>query len=95
MSPADLAAARQRARERIRVTQLESGIPVRALRERLGLSQRQFAERIGCSTVCVRFWEYGKRQPSGLARRALQDLAAECDAVTGFQSRRWCAKVKL
>lgn len=44
------------------------------LRLRLGLTQAQFAERLGASLDTVRSWETGRRHPTGCARKALQDL---------------------
>jgi len=41
---------------------------VRQLRERLGLSQEQFALRYGLDIDAVRNWEYGRREPDTAAR---------------------------
>jgi putative transcriptional regulator len=55
---------------------------VRALRDRLGLSQAQFAVRFGFSIETLRNYEQGHRQPNGPARVLLEVIAAEPDAVT-------------
>lgn len=49
---------------------------IRAVRQRLGLTQAQFAERLGCSTQAVSFWERGARTPTGLYARAVRRLLA-------------------
>ena len=48
---------------------------VKALRLALGLSQSQFAKRIGCHVRAVSQWERGLRTPSGLYAKALDGLA--------------------
>lgn len=50
---------------------------VKALRVRLGLSQSQFAARIGCHVRAVSFWERGLRQPTGLYRERLESFARQ------------------
>jgi putative transcriptional regulator len=55
---------------------------VKAIRQRLGLSQEQFAARFGFSVETIRNYEQGHRQPSGPARVLLRIIAAEPDAVT-------------
>lgn len=50
---------------------------VRDLRARLGLTQDQFAARLGCHRMAVVFWESGKRTPTGLYAAALDRLAAQ------------------
>ena len=50
-------------------------IDVRALRQRLGMTQGEFADAIGCHWKAVQRWEAGERTPQGLYRRALMELA--------------------
>jgi putative transcriptional regulator len=50
---------------------------VRALREKLGVSQAIFARMLGVSKVLAESWEQGKRQPSPLARRLLDTVRAD------------------
>jgi DNA-binding transcriptional regulator YiaG len=46
-------------------------VDVRQLRERLGLSQEQFALRFGFDIAAVRNWEYGRREPDTAAKSYL------------------------
>ena len=47
---------------------------VRRVRWRLGVSQAEFAERIGVSLDTIRNWEQGKRSPAGAAKALLKVL---------------------
>ncbi len=49
---------------------------VRAIRERLALTQSEFALMIGVSVATLRNWEQGRRSPEGPAR-ALLKVASE------------------
>jgi putative transcriptional regulator len=57
-------------RGRIRRVQIPD-VNVAALREKLGLSQEDFAAAFGVSLGTVRNWEQGRRQPEGPARALL------------------------
>jgi putative transcriptional regulator len=46
-----------------------------ALRRYLGLSQKQFAGRIGISVSTLQNWEQGRRTPDGPAKALLRILA--------------------
>jgi len=50
---------------------------VKKLRQKLGLTQPGFAERVGVSVRTVAHWEAGTRNISTLAQRVLQQLAKE------------------
>jgi putative transcriptional regulator len=65
-----------------RVTPPPISEDVKAIRRRLGLSQRQFALRFGFSVETIRNYEQGHRQPAGPARVLLRVIANEPDAVT-------------
>lgn len=52
----------------------ESG-DLAALRKFLGLTQKQFAGRIGISIDTLQNWEQGRRHPDGPARALLRLLA--------------------
>jgi putative transcriptional regulator len=54
---------------------------VRALRERLGLSQDEFAQRYMLSTRTVQEWEQQRREPSDAARVLLYAIACDPAAV--------------
>ncbi len=50
-------------------------------RQRLGLSQAQFAGMLGVSVRTFQDWEQGRREPSGAARTLLKIAAVRPDAV--------------
>lgn len=52
-------------------------VDVKALRQRLGLSQAAFASRFGFSLASVRNWEQGHRRPEGPARVLLRLIQRE------------------
>ncbi len=56
-------------------------IDVRTLRERLGMTQRQFAEHYCFSMRSVQNWEQGRRTPEGAAQVLLAVIAHEPGAV--------------
>ena len=56
-------------------------VDVAALRERLGLTQEQFAKAFGVTTATLRNWEQGRREPKGPARVLLNVIEKEPEAV--------------
>ena len=50
---------------------------IKGLREKLNLTQAEFAERIHVNRVTLARWERGKNEPRGLYLRALHDLAGK------------------
>jgi putative transcriptional regulator len=56
-------------------------IDVRAIRKKLGMSQRQFAASFGFGLDAVQNWEQGRRCPQGAARAFLKVIEREPDAV--------------
>lgn len=50
---------------------------IRKLRKALGLTQEQFAKRVGAARVTVAKWEIGKHPPKGLYLQALEKLKAK------------------
>lgn len=58
-----------------------SAAEVRALRERLSLSQTQFANRFGFRVETIQQYEQGRRTPSGPAATLLRVIAADPEAV--------------
>ena len=56
-------------------------VDVRTIREKLKLSQTDFAARFGFTASAVRQWEQGRRQPHGPARVLLTIIAREPGAV--------------
>lgn len=49
---------------------------VKEVRGLLGLSEPRFAEFLGVSVRTVRGWESGRNAPQGVARRFMQEIAA-------------------
>jgi DNA-binding transcriptional regulator YiaG len=60
----DLAATRERLGA---VGDLAATVDVRAIRKRMGVTQRQFAGWFGFSVATLRHWERGNRKPAGTA----------------------------
>ena len=56
-------------------------LAVRALRQRLGLTQAEFAARLVVPVETIRNWEQGKRLPRGPARALLAVIAHAPDTV--------------
>ena len=61
---------------------IPESIDVRAIRERMGLSQSLFANRFGLSVYALRNWEQGKRCPDPAARAYLKVIDKAPDIVT-------------
>jgi putative transcriptional regulator len=56
-------------------------IDVKAIREKICLSQGEFAKLFGLSKRTLEHWEHGRRVPSGAARAFLTVIAHEPEAV--------------
>lgn len=56
-------------------------VDVKAIRQRMKLTQRAFAERFGFPVETVSNWERGHRRPEGAARVLLTVIAREPEAV--------------
>ena len=52
-----------------------SPLDVKAIRSRVGMTQREFAASFGISLGTLRHWERGDRQPRGPARVLLNVMA--------------------
>src|SRR5215813_563106 len=63
-----------------RVTEFTS-VDVRAIRQRLGKSQSEFARMIGVSVATLQNWEQGRRRPEGPARALLKVAAKNPQAI--------------
>src|SRR2546429_3352323 len=57
---------------------------IRALRERLAVSQAVFAQLLGVSQVLVRSWERGARTPTPIACRLLDIIAANPETIASL-----------
>ena len=55
----------------------QQGAVISALRQRLSMTQEEFAHAIGVTVSTVNRWENGHIEPSRLARKAMQGLAAQ------------------
>jgi putative transcriptional regulator len=69
-------------RFKVRVVEIPDPTPhtadsVRAIRQRLGVSQAAFAKLVGVSTILAQGWEQGVRTPSPLAARLLDTIAVD------------------
>jgi len=61
---------------------IPESIDVKAIREKMGLSQSSFANSFGLSVYTLRNWEQGKRQPDPAARAYLKVIEKVPDIVT-------------
>ncbi len=64
-----------------RLTEDPSAERIRAVRKRLRLSRKQFAERFGLDAQAVQDWEQGRRVPDRAARVLLTVIDREPEAV--------------
>jgi len=60
---------------------IPENVDVKAIREKMGLSQSSFANRFGLSVYSLRNWEQGKRQPDPTARAYLKVIEKAPDIV--------------
>ena len=63
------------------VAHVPEHIDVKAISEKVGLSQAKFANQFGFAVDSVRNWEQGRRQPDVAARAFLMVIDREPDAV--------------
>jgi putative transcriptional regulator len=59
----------------------KTAVDVRKVREKLNLSQNEFAARFGFSPACIRNWEQGRNRPAGAARILLAVIDRNAQAV--------------
>lgn len=62
----------------------DQGTMVSGLRRRLSMTQEEFAHAIGVTVSTVNRWENGHIEPSRLARKAMQGLAAQAAIALDF-----------
>lgn len=67
--------------------QSEAAKLVKDLRRRLGLTQEQFAQKVGVTYSTVNHWENGKRAPQPFLLQRLREMKGELDAL-GKKSTR-------
>jgi putative transcriptional regulator len=58
---------------------VETGVLVRELRRRMGLTQERFAAILGVTLPTINRWENGRSKPSPLAMKNLNELMASID----------------
>ena len=72
---------------------------VQAVRQKTGMTQKQFAQTLGASLDTLRKWEQGTRTPSGAAARLIRLIAhrpsivEEALGVTAEPARRGARRV--
>lgn len=62
-------------------TYTPEAVDVSALRQRMGMTQEQFAARFGFSVATLRHWERGDRSPHGASLVLLNVIQRAPDAV--------------
>lgn len=70
-----------RGEETMAIVHIPEKINVRRIREKLHMSQRNFADYFGFKIATIRDWEQGRRVPTGPARNFLFVIDQEPDAV--------------
>lgn len=55
-----------------RIVHIDDPLDVKAIRVRLGLTQRQFANQFGFPVGTLQNWEQGRRQPAGVNKNFLK-----------------------
>jgi putative transcriptional regulator len=58
-----------------------AAVDVKAIREKVRMSQNEFARQYGFSKRSLEQWEQGRRTPTGASRAFLVVIASEPDAV--------------
>lgn len=61
---------------------------IKALRQRLALTQEQFAQKVGVTYGTVNNWENGKRKPLPFLLRRLLEMQEELDTQAKRPSKR-------
>jgi putative transcriptional regulator len=61
---------------------------IRQIRQRLAVTQQEFAELLNVSLSTVRSWEQGLRTPDGASQRLLEIAERQPDALVDVASRR-------
>lgn len=61
---------------------------IKAIRQKLGLSQEELAQKLGVSFTSVNRWENGQTIPSKLARRQIEALCKKLNCQTPIFGRK-------
>jgi len=75
----------------ISITPVEDFAPedIKALRQKLGLSQSMLGNILGVHKRAVEAWEIGRKNPNGSARRLMTILQADPDAIQRNGIAEW------
>jgi putative transcriptional regulator len=76
-----IAAERGELRLKTHVVMVPDDVDVKAIRRRMKMTQREFAERFGFPLGTIQNWERGHRRPEGAARALLKVIEKRPDAV--------------
>lgn len=60
-------------------------IDIKSIRMRLKVSQHEFAEALGLSQETIKSWEQGRRNPTGLAKKALKLMEKDLELYYRFK----------
>jgi len=71
----------EKGKARVHLVSVPGPIDVRKVRQRLRMSQEEFATQFGISPATLRNWEQGRRHPEGPARVLLNIIEREPAAV--------------
>jgi putative transcriptional regulator len=71
----------EQARGRTSMVRVPDYVDVKAIRQRLGLTQEEFASWYGFGVSAIRNWEQGRRRPEKTARILLTIIDREPDAT--------------
>ena len=69
-------------------------VDVRAIRQRLKLSQEEFASEFGFTTNQIRDWEQGRSRPTGAARAYMVIIHSEPDTVRALLKKATRSRTK-
>jgi putative transcriptional regulator len=72
---------------KVNLVKVPTQVDVRAIRDHLHLSRREFSERFGFKLRTLEKWEQGVRQPEGPARAYLTVIAHNPKAVVNALSQ--------
>ena len=68
-------------RKPTRVFHFDPHVQTKEIREKLGLTQAEFADMLGVSLGTLRNWEQGRTYPEGAARALLMVASKRPDAI--------------
>ncbi len=68
-------------RRDVSVIYVENPVDVKSIREGMGLTQREFADKFGFSIGTLQNWEQGRRRPAGVNRNFLKVIEKLPDEV--------------